>query len=33
LEGQITIVLESTSHEKPGATGIGALEARVSQHF
>jgi hypothetical protein len=31
LEGQITIVLESTSHEKTGATGAGALEARVSR--
>jgi hypothetical protein len=31
LEGQITIVLESTSHEKTGATGACALEARVSR--
>jgi hypothetical protein len=29
LEGQITIVLESTPHEKTGATGACALEARV----
>jgi hypothetical protein len=31
LEGQITIALESTSHEKTGATGACALEARVSR--
>jgi hypothetical protein len=31
LEGQIMIVLESTSHEKTGATGAGVLEACVSR--
>jgi alginate O-acetyltransferase complex protein AlgJ len=31
LEGQITIVLDSTSHEKTGATGACALEARVGR--
>jgi hypothetical protein len=31
LEGQITIVLESTSHEKTGATGACVLEACVSR--
>jgi hypothetical protein len=31
LEGQITIVLESTSHEKTGATGACEFEARVSR--
>jgi RNA polymerase sigma-70 factor (ECF subfamily) len=31
LEGQITIVLESRSHEKTGATGACELEARVSR--
>jgi hypothetical protein len=31
LQGQITIVLESTSHEKTGATGACALEACVSR--
>jgi hypothetical protein len=31
LEGPITIVLESTSHEKTGATGACALEACVSR--
>jgi hypothetical protein len=31
MEGQIAIVLESTSHEKTGATGACALEACVSR--
>jgi hypothetical protein len=31
LEGQITIVLESRSHEKTGATGACELEACVSR--
>jgi hypothetical protein len=31
LEGQIRIVLESTSHEKTGATGACELEARFSR--
>jgi hypothetical protein len=31
LEGQITIVLESPSHEKTGATGACALEACVTR--